>query len=142
MSPSPPGLHSSPVRLSPWLQGASAPDWEPASTSHFRGGSGIQRRKHLDLASAGHHLALLVGLKPAIDPEEIDIWVQVYPTHGDVRLPYNLRLAVLDETCEAVMQAIARETKNIQLEFSGQLGERFSVRVALGDLSLTEAFVI
>jgi len=72
----------------------------------------------------------------------MDIWVQVHPTNGCECLPYNLRLAVLDEACEAVMQAIARESKNIQLEFSGTLGEHFSVQVALGEVSLTEAFVI
>ncbi len=147
----PPSLNSSPTYLSPWLDGIAEADWHGIDPDravdtewNFRGRvqGGVQRSKRLDLASAGKHLALLVGLKPAVDPNEMDIWVQIYPTTGSDRLPYNLQLSVLDEACETVMQAIARETKNIQLEFSGQLGERFSIRVALEDFSLTEAFVI
>ncbi len=30
----------------------------------------------------------------------------------------------------------------IQLEFSGELGEQFSVKVSLGDISITEDFTI
>ncbi|MGH7998649.1 MAG: hypothetical protein ACREPR_04260 [Brasilonema sp.] len=39
------------------------------------------------------------------------------------------------------MQATARNTKSIQLNFSSEIGERFSVKVALGDVSFTELFL-
>ncbi|HEY9743441.1 MAG TPA: DUF1822 family protein, partial [Coleofasciculaceae cyanobacterium] len=57
-------------------------------------------------------------------------------------LPHDLQLMVLDEKGEAVMQAQARSTKNIQLKFSGEPGETFGVKVALGDVTVTEAFLI
>jgi hypothetical protein len=50
---------------------------------------------------------------------------------------------VLDEDGEAVIDAHARsDNKNIQLEFGGEPGDRFSVKVALGDVSVTENFVV
>jgi hypothetical protein len=52
---------------------------------------------------------------------------------------------VLDEagvTCPE-LQVQARSDDNwIQLEFSGEPGERFSLKLALGDVSITEDFVI
>ncbi len=137
--------------LTSWLQGTNAPDWDAISSpSHFRGGNSVQRCKRLNLASTEHRLALLVALQPAIlqgrryanEPGKMDIWVQVRPTNGCECLPYDLQLAILDEASETVMQAIARESKNIQFEFSGTLGEHFSIRVAFGDFSLTETFVV
>jgi hypothetical protein len=50
---------------------------------------------------------------------------------------------VLDEDGEAVIDAHTRsENKTIQLEFGGEPKDRFSVKVALGDVSVTENFVI
>lgn len=86
-------------------------------------------------------IALLVGLQPTEFPE-INISVEVYPTGGQIYLPQDLKLIVLDEAGEAVMQAQAKSTKKIQLEFSGEPEESFSIKVALGDVSITEAFVI
>ena len=49
---------------------------------------------------------------------------------------------VLDENGDVVLQAIAKSTETIQLKFKGELGERFSVKVALGEVSVTEAFLV
>jgi hypothetical protein len=70
------------------------------------------------------------------------ISVEVYPIGGQTYLPEALQLMVLDEKGEAVMQAQARSTKNIQLKFNGEPGERFGVKVALGDVSIAEPFLI
>ena len=41
------------------------------------------------------------------------------------------------------MEAQTRSSnKNIQLEFSGEVGERFSIKVVLGDVSVVEDFII
>jgi Protein of unknown function (DUF1822) len=101
----------------------------------------IQRGKQIDLERSGEKVALCVGLKP-INRPEMDIWVEVFPTGGKEYLPQDLQLIVLDEDGEAVMQAQARSTKNIQLQFTGEPGEKFSVKVALGDVSITEAFSV
>lgn len=102
---------------------------------------GVTRGKLLGLERAGEQVALFVGLKPTVD-SEMDIWVEVYPTGDKVYLPEDLQLMVLDEQGEAVMQTQSRTTKNIQLKFSGKPGERFGVKIALGDVSITEPFLI
>jgi hypothetical protein len=69
--------------------------------------------------------------------------VEEQPPQGQTYLPSNLQLMVLDEDGETVIDAYARsDNKTIQLEFGGEPGDCFSVKVALGDVSVTENFVI
>jgi hypothetical protein len=50
---------------------------------------------------------------------------------------------VIEESGAVFLEAKARRADNyIQLQFSGTTGERFSVKVALGDVSITENFTI
>lgn len=151
------------VQLSQWLQNAFGAGWEAIETLFspppeelafaFRGGTslsnpsktpaivGVRRGKILHLEKSGERVALLVGLASQATAT-IDISVEIYPTDSQIYLPRDLQLMVLDEEGEAVMQAQARSTKSIQLEFSGEPGEHFSVKVALGDVSITELFLI
>ncbi|MGC1246709.1 MAG: DUF1822 family protein, partial [Spirulinaceae cyanobacterium] len=101
----------------------------------------VEGAKILGLEKQGEEVALIIGLTPTQE-SEMDVSVQVYPAGKQTYLPKDLQLMVLDERGEAVMQAQARSTKNIQLEFSGEPGEKFSVKVALGNVSVTEAFLI
>lgn len=102
----------------------------------------VQKGKLLDLGqdSKSQLIALVVGLISA-STEEINIGVKVYPTGSQIYLPEELELLVLDEAGRSVMQATARNTKSIQLKFSSEIGERFSVKIALGDVSFTEVFL-
>ena len=158
-------LAKRPVKLREWLQNAFDPSWQAVEelllppqaelAFSFRSSSPVKARtleeqrddvKRVKLIGLGQQqgceqVALLVRLMPAASPE-IDISVEVYPTGDRTYLPQELQLAILDQAGEAVMQAQAKSTKKIQLEFSGEPGERFSIKVALGDLSITEAFVI
>jgi hypothetical protein len=103
--------------------------------------TGVKRGKRLDLEREGEQVALCVELKSTAS-SELNISVEVYPTGEQTYLPQDLQLMVLDEAGVAVMQAQARSTKNIELKFSGSPGERFEVKVALGDVSITEAFAL
>ncbi|MBD0345551.1 MAG: DUF1822 family protein [Coleofasciculus sp. Co-bin14] len=99
----------------------------------------------LGMQLAGHRVALTVTLKAAESDREMDVRLRVYPTGSQIYLPAGLKLLVLDDSGAAVpdLEATARTADNwIQLEFSGQLQEQFSVKVALGDVSITEHFVI
>ena len=151
------------VQLSQWLQNAFGAGWEAIETLFspppeelafaFRCSTslsnpsktpaivGVRRGKILHLEKSGERVALLVGLASQATAT-IDISVEIYPTDSQIYLPRDLQLMVLDEEGEAVMQAQARSTKSIQLEFSGEPGEHFSVKVALGDVSITELFLI
>jgi hypothetical protein len=86
-----------------------------------------------------------VTLKAAESDQEMDVRLRVYPTGSDIYLPAGLKLLVLDDSGVSVpdLEATARTADNwIQLEFSGQSQEQFSVKAALGDVSITEHFVI
>lgn len=83
----------------------------------------------------------MVGLMPTNERER-EVWVKLFPDGDRTHLPPNLQLMVLDETGEALMQATARSTESILLKFSGEVGEYFSLKIALDNLSLSEAFII
>lgn len=59
------------------------------------------------------------------------------------QLPPGVQLIILDESGDIFDQVQAKSADNwIQLEVSGEPGERFAVKVALGEISITENFVI
>jgi hypothetical protein len=89
----------------------------------------------------GEEVALCVGLVPETS-SKMNISVEAYPKKGQSYLPQDLQLMVLDENGDVVLQAIAKSTETIQLKFKGESGERFSVKVALGEVSVTEAFIV
>ena len=118
-----------------------APETRMELAFRVRGVVDPKRGKLLGLEKGDEQVALVVGLQKA-DPPETEISVEVYPTGSHIYLPRDLELIVLDEMGEAVIQAQARSNKKIQMEFSGEAGEEFSIRLALGEFSVTEAFRI
>lgn len=103
----------------------------------------VERVKLLssELKQEGNSVALLVGLIPDKLPT-IDISVEVYPTAGKTELPEDMELMILDDSGAAVMQAQARNSQTMRFNFSGEPGDFFRVKVVLGDISFTEAFVV
>ncbi len=102
----------------------------------------IKRVKSIDLGMQGDgSVGLFVELRPQVD-RLINICLKVRPT-GDRRyLPPNLQLMVLDESGAVFLSAQSRSADNyLQLQFRGEPGDEFSVKVALGDVSITEDFV-
>ena len=75
--------------------------------------------------------------------EEVDLCLRLYPFGESDRLPPGLQVTLLDESGTSCLEA---QTKNaddwIQLDFSCQPEERFSVRIALGETSIAEQFVV
>ena len=107
-------------------------------------GAFVSRGKLIGLGKLlnAQSVVLVVALTPE-NSQEMHIIVEVHPTSQQTYLPPNLQLMVLDFQGAAVMVAEARSSnKNIQLQFNGESGERFSVKVALGDITVTENFVI
>lgn len=152
------------VNLSQWLEEIFETAWQPvevlmnpASSNmafgfrnnlDFRDTNAssisVRRARLIDLGIqlAGHPVALIVELRPE-SKQKTDILLQVHPTDNQTYLPPLLQLIVLDESGATFLKAQARNVDDfIQLEFSGTLGERFSVKVALGDDSITENFVL
>jgi Protein of unknown function (DUF1822) len=104
----------------------------------------ISRAKLIDLGVqiASHPVALVVEVTPESEQRK-NILLQVHPSGKQVYLPPSLQLIVLDEFGSIFLEAQARNADNyIQLEFRGLAGEQFSVKVALGEASIVEDFII
>jgi hypothetical protein len=140
------------VNLSQWLENAFEASWQAVEALigtqptelafSFRSVPSIRRCKLIELGTPGQSVAVIVAIAGESE-QEMDISVEVQPPQGQTYLPSNLQLMVLDEEGEAVIDAHARsDNKTIQLEFGGEPGDRFSVKVALGDVSVTENFVV
>ncbi len=151
------------VNLKQWLENIFEAGWQEIETLlgtqgvnpawSLRSGNGafLSRGKLIDLgkilsdAYGGlrQRAVVLVVTLPPDNEQEMDIIVELHPTNGQEYLPPNLHLMVLDFEGASVMEAQTRSSnKNIQLEFSCEVGERFSVKLVLGDISITENFVI
>ncbi len=116
----------------------------PAWSSRSISDAGVCRGKLIDLGKqmTTKAVVLFVVLTPEND-REMDIFVEVHPSIGQTYLPPNLHLIVLDSEGKALMEAQTRNNnQNIQLNFSGEVGERFSIKVSVGDFSIVEDFVI
>jgi hypothetical protein len=139
------------VNLSQWFENVFEVGWQAVEALldtqptelafNFRSPE-VRRCKLVELETPGQSVAMIVALTGQSE-QEMAISVEVQPTKGQSYLPSNLQLMLLDEDGEAVMDVHTRsENKNIQLEFSGEQGDRFGVKVAVGEVSVTENFVI
>lgn len=151
------------INLSQWFNNTFEAGWQPAKTLLRRHtlnldfsvrSSGMSRESkdsassvsggkliNLGIQLADQQVALIVKIIPKTEIE-VDIRLRVYPASGQIYLPPNLQLIVWDET-GTCLEAEARSNDNlIQLGFSGEKKEHFSVKVALGDVSVIEDLII
>lgn len=145
------------ARLTAWLQGKVTAGWQPLQdlalpalepALNFRSGASapakprcVQRGKVLHFQRAADAVALAVSIAPTAS-DNYGVSIALYPLPPAQQLPTDLQIQVLDAENQVAMQAIARGTPTVSLEFSGELGDDFSVRLELGALAVTEAFAI
>ena len=104
----------------------------------------IQRGKVIDLGIQlqGHSIALIVELSPVVDTERTQVRLRVASTTQNYLLP-NIQLIVTDESNQSFLEAQSRTNDNIiQLQFTGNPGEKFGAIVRLGEAEVSEQFVI
>ena len=121
------------------------PAWQFRSAeSGFK--NSIERAKLIDFAIKDNRASVGIVVKVSHDEsnfDEIKIIVELHPTNGQEYLPSSLHVMILDEEETAVMEAKAKnDNKKIALEFNAAVGDNFSVKIALGDVSVIENFVI
>jgi hypothetical protein len=159
-----PAFRRTQANLSQWFNNVFEAGWQTVETLltppesnlafSFRGDvvapsleqpeAAIRKAKLIDLGIeiAGLSVALVVEISPESE-EKTNILLQVHPTGSQTYLPPSLQFIVLDESGSTFLEAESRNADDyIQLEFSGSPGEQFSVRVALGNASIQEDFVI
>ncbi len=104
----------------------------------------IRRGKLIDLGIqiANKLVMLIVEISPQTN-QQTSIRLQLHPTDNEIYLPPQVQLTVLDEFGAVFLEAQARSADNyIQLQFRGEPGEQFSVKIELNDASVTEYFMI
>ena len=132
------------------LNPALAPAWSfrnaelpPGNDSESEStNNSIQRAKLIDLGIqfGDRQVVLLVEISPE-DNGSIAVTLQVHPDPSNTYLPETLQLKVIESSGATFMQAQARSQDNfIQLQFSGQPKEHFTVKIILDDAELTEEF--
>ncbi len=139
------------VNLRQWLAGIFNPDWQPVElllAENFRSRStairtampnSMSRAKVIDLVPP---IVALLQLTPT-NSEVFDIRLRVYPGDNSIHLAPDLQLILLDEAGKTCMQAQAKSADDwMQLEFSCQHEEKFSVKFVLGEMSFTEQFAV
>lgn len=137
------------INLRQWVTGIFQSDWQAPellfannlrSSSTIRPSTNsISRAKVIDL---GRKVLLLVQLTPT-DSEVFDIRLRIYSGDDAIHLPPDLQLIILDAAGNTGMEVQARSTYDwMQLEFSCQHEEKFSVKIVLGETSLMEEFVV
>lgn len=138
------------VNLRLWLEGIFNQDWQPAAlvlNSNFKSfknstqiTNSLRRAKDINLAE--QLLILVVHITPKVT-EEIDICLQLYPGNNGIYLPENLQITVFDQSETACMEARTNiDSNRIELKFSCQPGEKFSVKIMWENLSMTEQFIV
>ncbi|WP_317616640.1 DUF1822 family protein [Nostoc sp. 'Peltigera membranacea cyanobiont' 232] len=127
--------------------------FEPNSSSlafNFRTSSGlnaatIKRAKLIDLRIEieVQKVILLVALIPEAN-QQVTIRVQLHPACNQPYLPANIKLVLLSDQGEILQQVQARiQDIYVQLKlFDGEVGECFSIQVALDSCQIAESFVI
>jgi hypothetical protein len=99
----------------------------------------VERGKLINLTST-QAVALIVTM--TLQDEDRVILVEVCPIGGQTSLPENLYIRAIDDRGNVAMEEIASPDRDLQLAFSGELDEQFSIQIGLGEISVTENFMI
>ncbi len=101
----------------------------------------VRRCKKILFSGQKKPIFLIVSLQDK--NETIDIFVEICQTAPDTYLPPNLEIILLDSEDEKVMEARSKsENKKIQFEFSGEKGDRFSIKLVKNNVIIREDFIV
>ena len=141
------------VNLSQWFQGVFETDWHtdetllpqaaPESLFCFRDhpSRSVRRCKLIQLGTQGS--VVLIAAIASETGQRLHVMVKVQPLPGEPYLPPHLHLTLLDEDDNVLKSGQAKnDNQSIQFLFRGELGDYFSIEVALGEVSVIENFVI
>jgi Protein of unknown function (DUF1822) len=148
-------VRESRTKLSRWLQGIVDEGWQTMyalinseanlalATRNISLEAGTKAGKliNLGIQLGNQTVAMLITVTPESE-EKIGINLQIYPTGRECYLPADLKLILLSKAGKILQEVRSRpQDSYIQLKsFKGEPGKRFSIAIALGDVSVTEEF--
>ena len=144
------------VALRLWLEGKYSSEWvstrDLVKTYALKRSNpttlqpSVIRAKEINLGGQLAHrtLALVIRLTP-INEESAEIRVYLYPAQKSsyTDLPHDVQLIIVDEKEVDFMHAQTRRFDgSLCLSFSGNVGEKFGVRIVFNNACISESFVI
>jgi hypothetical protein len=121
------------------------PVWQFRSASEDLKNS-VERAKLIDfgIESNKESVGIVVKLdRDESNEDEFNIIVELVTTHGQEYLPHMLHVIILDDEGTALLEAKAKnDNKKIELEFGASVGDTFSIKIALADISVIENFIV
>ncbi|MEO1374736.1 MAG: DUF1822 family protein [Cyanobacteria bacterium J06635_10] len=139
------------VNLSQWFNNIFETGWETPETVlgeptlAFRSNlqpSHLKRCKLLELRNIGELFALVVTITPESN-SNINILVELKPGSNQLYLPVNLQLILIDEYGREIIDTKSQEVnQHIHIDLTGEPGERFSIKIVLGEVSFSEYFIV
>ncbi|NET58828.1 MAG: DUF1822 family protein [Symploca sp. SIO2E6] len=141
------------VNLTQWFDNIVAEGWQtledlmgqPEVSLAFRSGNPATVKRGKKVQLQDHSLGLILDLNRD-KQQHVIIGVTICSLPSNTRLPEGLRLTVLDETGEPFLETQAgsadHSLKTKPFQFIEQLEEQFTVKIILGEESVTEEFVI
>ncbi|MFB8792149.1 MAG: DUF1822 family protein [Potamolinea sp.] len=120
-------------------------DTQSTELAHsYRSAPPIARCKliELELGKPEQAVVMMVELTE-VSEQDREIYLDVHPKQGQIYLPDNLKLMLVNEDGETLIDVPpGSENKTMPLDFEGEVGDRFSVKLVLGDVILTENFIV
>ena len=145
-----------PVQLPDWLQGIFDNSWQaienilqprqyqPALATLRTPSRGVTQEKRgcvISLGDNGPSVSMVIDLEQTSD-YGYSIVLEFWPTE-EKYLPGNLHLSILNDADQLFVETQTRDdNEKIAMKFKAQSGERFSVRMAIGETSVTKYFAL
>jgi Protein of unknown function (DUF1822) len=144
------------INISGWLQNEFEADWQNVEdilgtskrnkdVRKMMGKSIVKRAKLLNYPGqlAEKSVVLIVAIQPELN-QQVSIWIQVNPHRNETYLPPSLQLTLFSDSGEIMREMRSPTHANfMQLPLvKVQPGEKFSIGVALENVSFIEEFIV
>jgi Protein of unknown function (DUF1822) len=139
--------NSAVTNLGKWLENMVEEGWQSVEqliAPQLRGsfmGNQTKRAKLIDLQLdlAGQQVVLMITVGRS--DHKSSIQASIYPTKEVATLPPQLKLTILQEDGQLFKEVTARsDDEFIRYKFQAAIGDRFSIKVELGEASFVEPF--
>ncbi|MBF2050580.1 MAG: DUF1822 family protein [Elainella sp. C42_A2020_010] len=146
------------INLRNWLEGIVETGWQPieqvlgssqmpmvAVRSQSQHEITVRQAKLIDVGMELEGQSVVLSLAITLNPDtSMNVLVQLYPAPGNSYLPPHLKLTMLSEAGELLQEICSREQDSyIQLRhFRGEASDIFEIQVSLGEVCISESFVL
>jgi len=101
----------------------------------------VKRAKQINL-SADKTIVLSIELEH-LENEKVNVIFRAFPSANQTYLPENMKLTLLSESGEPLDEVqVATNENRAEQKLIGSSGDQFSIKIALGDVSVIEDFII